>query len=63
MKKILLGAAAALAVAAPGIASADTSGNIDLSIGNTEYDGGGEFDQTNPAAPFSSTQCRLGRAT
>ena len=47
MKKLLLGAAAALAIAAPGIASAETSGNIDLSIGNTEFDGGGEFDQTN----------------
>ncbi len=47
MKKLLLGAAAALAVAAPGIAAADTSGNIDFSLGATEYDGGGEFDQTN----------------
>ena len=47
MKKLLLGAAAALAVAAPGIAAAETSGNIDFSLGATEYDGGSEFDQTN----------------
>ncbi|ANP46974.1 hypothetical protein [Candidatus Viadribacter manganicus] len=46
MKKLLLGAAAALAVAAPGMASAETSGNIDVSIGNTDWDNGSEFDTT-----------------
>lgn len=46
MKKFLLGAAAAAAIAAPGLASAETTGNIDLNYGSTEYDGGGEFDAT-----------------
>lgn len=46
MKKLLLGAAAALAIAAPGIASAETTGNIDVSIGNTDWDSGGDFDTT-----------------
>lgn len=46
MKKFLLGAAAAAAIAAPSLASAETTGNIDLNYGSTEYDGGGEFDAT-----------------
>jgi len=39
MKKFLLGAAAALAIAAPGVASAN-SGHVDLSYTNTDFDGG-----------------------
>jgi hypothetical protein len=39
MRKYLLGAAAALAIAAPGIASAD-SGEIGVSIGNIDFDSG-----------------------
>lgn len=44
MKKTLLGAAAAFAIATPGAALADTSGYIDLGYEATEYDGGGEYD-------------------
>jgi hypothetical protein len=43
MKKYLLGAAAALAFAAPGIASAD-SADIGLSYSNTDAGGGFDFD-------------------
>jgi hypothetical protein len=38
MKKILVGAALAAAVAAPGIASADTTGFIDLGIQTNDFD-------------------------
>lgn len=38
MRKVLLGAAAALAVAAPGVANAGTQGSIDLSYESTDYD-------------------------
>jgi len=44
MKKLLLGAVAAAAMAAPGLANAETSGGIALTYANTEYDGGGDFD-------------------
>ena len=43
MKKILVGAAAAAALIAPGVASADTIGAIDYTFENTEY-GNSEFD-------------------
>ncbi len=45
MRKILLGAAAAFAVAAPGIASADTTGNVGLEYSNTNWDDS-EYDMT-----------------
>jgi hypothetical protein len=38
MRKVLLGATAALAIAAPGIASADTSGHVSANYGTTEID-------------------------
>lgn len=44
MKKVLLGAAAALAAGAPATALANTSGLVDAGYEMTEYDGGGEFD-------------------
>lgn len=44
MKKTLLGAAAAIAIATPGAALADTTGYIDLGYESSEYDGGGDFD-------------------
>ncbi|HYD88771.1 MAG TPA: hypothetical protein VEA80_14950 [Vitreimonas sp.] len=44
MKKLMLGAAAAVAIATPSAAFADTSGYIDAGYEATEYDGGGEFD-------------------
>lgn len=44
MKKILVGAATAAALIAPGIASADTSGAIDFTYENTDYDSGSDFD-------------------
>lgn len=44
MKKILLGAAAALAIAAPGVALADTSGYVEGGYEGTEYDPGSEYD-------------------
>lgn len=44
MKKILLGAAAAFAVAAPSAALANTSGYVDTGYENTDYDSGGDFD-------------------
>jgi len=44
MKKILLGAAAAIAIAAPSVAFADTSGYVEGGYENTEYDSGSEFD-------------------
>jgi hypothetical protein len=44
MRKVLLGATAALAFVAPGVASAETSGHVGASYGNTEIDGLGEFD-------------------
>lgn len=47
MKKILMGAVAAFAIAAPGLASAETTGNIDVSLGQTDWDSGGTFDTTN----------------
>jgi len=44
MKKLMLGAAAAVAIVAPSAAFADTSGYIDAGYEASEYDGGGEFD-------------------
>ncbi len=44
MKKILVGAAAAAALIAPGVASADTSGAIDYTYESTDYDNGDGFD-------------------
>ncbi|MEZ5961222.1 MAG: hypothetical protein R3C30_12450 [Hyphomonadaceae bacterium] len=43
MKKFLLGAAAALAVAAPGVAAAD-SADVGVSFSNTDVGGGFDFD-------------------
>lgn len=45
MKKYLLGAAAALAMIAPGVASAQ-SGYVDLGYTSTDLDGGGDVDTT-----------------
>jgi hypothetical protein len=45
MKKYLLGAAAALAFVAPGVASAQ-SGYVDLGYTTTDFDGGGDADTT-----------------
>jgi opacity protein-like surface antigen len=44
MKKILVGAAAAAALIAPGVASADVIGAIDYTYETTDYDSGNEFD-------------------
>ncbi|MBX9745587.1 MAG: porin [Hyphomonadaceae bacterium] len=44
MKRILVGAAAAAALVAPGVASADVQGAIDYTYENTEYDSGSDFD-------------------
>ncbi len=44
MKKFLLGAAAALAIAAPGVASAQQSGYVDLGYTSTDASGGGDID-------------------
>jgi len=44
MKTFLVGAAAAAALIAPGVAAADTIGSVDYTLENTEYDSGGEFD-------------------
>jgi len=44
MKKILVGAAAAAALIAPGVASADTIGAIDYTYETTDYESGSEFD-------------------
>jgi len=44
MKNLLLGAAAAVAIAAPASAFADTSGYIEGGYETSEYDGGGDFD-------------------
>jgi hypothetical protein len=38
MKKLLLGAAAAIAIAAPSVAAADTNAIVGLQLSNTEYD-------------------------
>lgn len=44
MKKILVGAATAAALVAPGIASADTLGAVDFTYESTDYDAGSAFD-------------------
>lgn len=44
MKKYLLSAAAALAIAAPGVASADDAADIGFHYANVEPDGGSDFD-------------------
>ncbi len=44
MRTLLLGAAAAAAMMTPGLANANTSGNLALSYENTDYDGGSDFD-------------------
>jgi hypothetical protein len=44
MKKIWLGAAAAIAIAAPSVAFADTSGYVEGGYENSDYDTGSEFD-------------------
>jgi hypothetical protein len=43
MRKLLLGAAAAAAMVAPGVASADTSGNVGFTYESNDFDYG-EFD-------------------
>lgn len=53
MKKLLLGAAAAVAIAAPGIASADTNAVLGLGYANTEFDGGGDMDSWGLSGAFS----------
>lgn len=52
MKNILLGATAALALAAPGVASAESSGYIDMGYQNNEFDSGSEFDGLHLGAGF-----------
>jgi hypothetical protein len=44
MKKYLIGAAAALAIAAPGIAAAQTTGNVGVNVGNLDIDGSDDID-------------------
>jgi hypothetical protein len=44
MRKVLLGATAALAFVAPGVASADTAGHVSATYANTDIDGADDFD-------------------
>ncbi len=53
MKKLLAGAAAAAAILAPGIASADTNAVIGLQYSNTEFDGGDDADSYGFNGAFS----------
>jgi opacity protein-like surface antigen len=53
MKKILLGAAAAIAIAAPSVAAADTNAVVGLQYSNTDIDGFGDFDQYGLNGAFS----------
>jgi len=53
MKKLLAGAAAAAAILAPGIASADTNAVIGLQYTNAEFDGGGDLDNYGFNGAFS----------
>jgi hypothetical protein len=54
MKKILLGAAAAIAIAAPSVALADTNALVGLQYTNTEFDGvSGDIDQYGLVGAFS----------
>lgn len=52
MKKFLLGALAAAAVAAPGVAAADTNAVVGLHYGNSDY-GPGDFDSYGLNGAFS----------
>lgn len=52
MKKILLGAAAAIAIAAPGVAAADTNAVVGLNYSNTDFDVG-DFDRYGLSGAFS----------
>jgi len=54
MKKLLVGAAAAAALIAPGIASADTIGAIDFNYETTDYDTSSEFDQWSLGGGFAT---------
>lgn len=53
MKKYFLGAAAAIALVAPGVASAETTAEVGLSIGNVDFDGGGDADLLGLNGAFS----------
>jgi hypothetical protein len=53
MRNILLGAAAAIAIVAPSVASADTNAVVGLQYSNTEFDTLGEFDQYGLNGAFS----------
>lgn len=52
MKKLLIGAAAAVAIAAPGVASADTNAVVGVHYGNTDY-GPGDWDSYGISGAFS----------
>ncbi len=52
MRKILIGAAAAAALLAPGIASADTNAVVGIQAGNTDFDGD-DFDHYGLSGGFS----------
>lgn len=52
MKKILLGAAAAIAIAAPGVAAADTNAVVGLGYSNTDFDSF-DFDRYGFTGAFS----------
>jgi hypothetical protein len=54
MKKLLVGAAAAAALIAPGVASADTQGAIDFNYETTDYDTGSDFDQWSLGGGFAT---------
>jgi hypothetical protein len=53
MKKFLMGAAAALAIAVPGVAAAETNAVVGVTYGNSEYDDGDDFDAYGINGAFS----------
>ena len=53
MKKYFLGAAAALALAAPGIASAETTAEVGVTLGNIDFGAGGDADTLGINGAFS----------
>lgn len=53
MKKLLLGAAALIAIAAPGAAAAQTTASAGIQVGNTETDTGADFDNYGLNAGFA----------
>ncbi len=53
MKNILLGAAAAIAIAAPSVAAADTNAVVGLQYSDTDIDSAGDFEQYGLNGAFS----------